>query len=149
MPQRTLSFEEFGEVLERLGAVAGSSVAIGVTDAETGRLARLLEFGSIAGQRPWPRPGPRTVFAVDPETGSQVVVSAQAPQGFIRVHAARIRDRLREELAQPADWLDAVALDAHLARSVRAAARKAIEILRAAAPQHSGRLRESLTVLNE
>jgi len=149
MPQRTFSFEEFGEVLERLGAVAGSSSAIGVTDAETSQLARLLEYGSIAGQRPWPRPGPRTVFAVDPETGAQVVVSAQAPQGFIRVHAARLRDRLREELAQPADWLDAESLDTHLARSVSEAARAALEVLRAAAPQHSGRLPESLTVLNE
>jgi hypothetical protein len=149
MPQRTFTFEEFGGLLEKMEAAAGSSIAIGVTDAETGRLARLLEFGSIAGQRPWPRPGPGTVFAVDPETGAQVVVSAQAPQGFIRVHAARFRDRLREVLAQPADWLDKETLDAHLSRSVSEAARAALEMLRAAAPQHSGRLRESLTVLNE
>lgn len=147
MPGRTLTFDELGQMLEELAQVSGKRAAIGVTDTDAARYARALEYGSIAGSPPWPHPGPRTVLAVDPETGVQVVVSVQAPQGFIRMRIPQFVESLRQQLSQPADWLDAGAVASHIEKAVLGVARTAAEDLRAGAPHDSGRVRESLTVV--
>lgn len=146
---REFSFEEFDELLEALSAAQGASAEVAVNDPEAARYARVLEYGSRAGQPPWLRPGPRTVLATDPETGATVVMSAQAPQGFIRIRAAGFLNQLKDELAQPADWLELDAVEEHLTRAVDAAARAALEELRSAVPRDTGRLSDSLIIARE
>lgn len=149
MSPQTLTFADLQQRFEQLGAVAALGLAIGVADPEVAQYARVLEYGSVVGQRPWPHPGARTVLAVDPETGMQVVVSAQAPQGFIRVQAAAFAELLHSRLAGAADWLNAEQVNTHLATSVRQAAEAVLERLRAAAPDRSGRLQQSLEILTD
>lgn len=147
MAERSLTLDDLQERLEEIAGIAKARAAIGVTDPEAAAYVRALEYGSITGQPPWPHPGPRTLLAVDPESGAQVVVSAQAPQGFIRVRAPGFLDRLLAELSQPADWLDAETVQAHVQQAVQRAALMALEELRTAAPHDSGRLSESLALL--
>jgi len=147
MSTQSLTFADLQQRFEQIASVASRGLAIGVTDPQVARYARALEYGSVVGQRPWPHPGARTVLTVDPETGTQVVVSAQAPQGFIRVQAAAFAEVLRSRLARTADWLDAEQVSEHVASSIREAARTALERLRVAAPDRSGRLQESLEIL--
>jgi hypothetical protein len=138
-----------GELLARFegaASVEGATFVLGTSDAQAGALARVLEYGSVAGQPPWPGPGPRTVLAVNPETGAQVVVSAQAPQGYIRVRVPHFVALLRGHLPGPIDWLDAAAMEAHVREAGRAAAADALETLRSGVPADSGRLRDSLTM---
>lgn len=149
MPAPRLSLDELGARFEKIASVAGRSAGIGVTDAQAAAYARVLEYGSITGQRPWPQPGERTVAAVDPDTGAQVVVSAQAPQGFIRVRAPEFLNQLREQISGQADWLDAKKLDKHFAAAVQSSAASALEEMRAAVPRESGHLAQSLTIVNE
>lgn len=144
-----MTFDELADRFAALAEIASRSAGIGVADPNVARYARVLEFGSIAGQPPWPAPGARTVLAIDPGTGAQVVVSAQAPQGFIRVRVPEFVEALRTRLAAPADWLDAVAAEDHLTRSLQDAAAQALESLRASVPRDSGRLAESLTLVTE
>lgn len=146
MPARKLTLEELGDRFESLASVADRSAGIGVADAQASSYVRALEFGSVAGQRPWPLPGERTVAAVDPDTGAQVVVSTQAPQGFIRVHAPEFMNQLRAAIAAPTDWLDAESLNGHFAAAVQSITARALEELRNAAPRDSGRLAQSLTL---
>jgi len=148
MPRRAMTLEEFAERLNELAELKSESTAIGVTDAEAAAYALVLEYGSIAGQRPWPHPGERTVAAVNPETGSVVVVSARAPQGFIRVRASQFLNELRHELAEPVDWLDPQALGQHLGRAGQAATTAALEQIRSALPRDSGRLARSLEIVD-
>lgn len=148
MPSEQLTFEELSSVFDALAEVAGARASIGVTDAEIGRYARLVEYGSVAGERPWPQPGPRTTLAVNPETGEEVIVSAQAQQGFIRANAAAILQNLTEELRRVANWLGASTLGPELELSVRNAAQQAVVLLRAAAPRDTGALGESLQVVD-
>ena len=148
MPTPRLSLDELGARFEKIASVAGRSAGIGVADSQAAAYARVLEYGSIAGQRPWPHPGERTVAAVDPETGAQVVVSAQAPQGFIRVRAPEFLNQLREAIAGPADWLDAKKLEQHFASSLQSATAHALEEMRTAVPRESGKLAQSLTIVN-
>lgn len=147
MPARTISLEKLGDRFDQLSSVGDRSAGIGVADAQAAVYARVLEYGSITGQRPWPRPSEHTVAAVNPETGAQVVVSAQAPQGFIRVRAPEFLNQLREAIAGPADWLDAQKLNQHFATALQAAAAQALEQMRAAVPRDSGRLAQSLTIV--
>jgi hypothetical protein len=147
MPE-PISLDELSDRFDAMSSLAGRSAYIGVTDHEVAAYARALEYGSVAGQHPWPYAGERTVAAVDPESGAQVVVSAQAPQGFIRVRAPEFLEQLREAIAGPADWLDAEELDRHFAAAVQAAAAQALETMRAVAPRDSGRLAQSLTIMN-
>jgi hypothetical protein len=148
MPARTLNLDELGRRFSEMASVSDRTAAIGVTDAETAAYARVLEYGSVAGQRPWPHPGERTVAAVDPETGSQVVVSAQAPQGFIRMRAPEFLDQLREAISGPANWLDADELNQHFASAIQSATAQALEQMRDTVPRDSGRLAQSLTLVN-
>lgn len=148
MPTRPLTFDELQQRFEQMTNVQAQSLAIGVTDAEVAQYARVLEFGSVVGRRPWPSPGERTVLAVDPETGAQVVVSARAAQGFVRVQAAAFAERLRGGLAAPANWLDSEQVSALVAQTVRQASQAALERLRTAAPETSGRLAQSLEILS-
>lgn len=149
MPAHSISFEELAKRLEAVAEVAGAQGAISVLDPQVARYARVLEYGSVAGQRPWPRPGPRTTLAVDPESGAQVVVSVQAPQGFIRSQAPQFASLLAEELRAPADWLDAEAVSSHVARAMGQSLARAAEAVRAAVPRESGRLAESIEVLSQ
>ncbi len=149
MPQQQLSLEEFAAQLHRLASLRPKRVGIGVTDPEVAAYARIFEYGSIAGHRPWPHPGEQTVTAVDPETGAQVVVSAQAPHGFIRVHVPAFRDRLQQEIKGSADWLDPDGLETHFTAALEAAATKTLEEIRAELPQRWNRLRQSLEIMKE
>jgi hypothetical protein len=144
-----MTFDELTNRFAALAEITAKAAAISVGDSGAARYARVLEYGSIAGQPPWPRPGTRTVLAVHPETGAQVVVSVQAPQGFIRVRAPEFLSALRNAMAQPADWLNAAVIDEHLTRSVNDAAAEALETLRRSTPRDSGRLAESLTLIKE
>jgi hypothetical protein len=142
-----LSLEQFAERLDALAEISSVEIFIAVADAKAARYARALEFGSVSGEKPWPAPGPRTVTAVNPDTGEQVVVSAQAPQGFVRVRAAEFRSALVDEMLRAADWLDAAALNAHLADALRRSAAAALDELRRAAPRNSGRFAASLALV--
>jgi len=148
MPAPRLSLDELGARFDEVASLVNRTAAIGATDAQAAAYARVLEYGSIAGQRPWPHPGERTVAAVNPETGAQVVVSARAPQGFIRVRAPEFLNRLREMIAGPANWLDAQKLDQHFAAALQSASRQALEEMRSAVPRESGQLAQSLTIVN-
>ncbi len=149
MPAKTLTLEELQQRLASLADVAGAQTAIGVRDSEVAAYARVLEFGSIAGQPPWPAPGPRATLAVDPETGAQVVVSTQAPQGFIRVQAPQFAVVIANELGVGVNWLDSAAVQSHIAEAAKRSAQDVLQRLRTAAPRASGRLAESLDVLSE
>lgn len=142
-----MTLEQLQNLLAQMSRVVGAGAGISVRDAQTARVARVLEFGSVAGHAPWPHPGKRTVLAIDPETGTQVVVSAQAPQGFIRAQAAGFLDNLRAGLSQPANWLDAADAQERLDQAMRTAAEGAVARMRAAAPRDSGRFAESLQVV--
>lgn len=146
MARLKLTLAELLARFQSAAAVAGASAALGTDDVETGAYARVLEYGSITGKQPWPRPGARTVLAVDPETGAQVVVSAQAPAGYIRVRAPHFAALLGERLPGAVDWLDGAAIEQQIRAAVRTAAAEALQQLRAAAPVASGRLRESLVM---
>lgn len=149
MPVPTLSLDELGARFDEIASLVNRTAAIGVTDTQAAAYARVLEYGSITGQRPWPHAGERTVAAVDPDTGAQVVVSAQAPQGFIRVRAPEFLNRLREMVAGPANWLDAQKLDQHFATALHSASKQALEEMRSTVPRESGQLARSLTIVNE
>jgi hypothetical protein len=142
-----ISLEELSDRFDAMTSLASRSAAIGVTDTDAAAYARVLEYGSVAGQRPWPRPRERTIAAVDPETGTHVVVSAQAPQGFIRVHAPEFLEKLREALSGVANWLDADELDRHFSAAVQASAEQTLDSLRGAVPRDSGRLEQSLIIV--
>ena len=148
MARRTLTLSELPALLDAMGQVTGRSASIGVTDPAVGRYARVLEYGSIAGQKPWPQPGAKTVLARNPDTGAAVVVTAQAPQGYIRVNAPTFLLELNNRIAGSADWLDPEETADHLERATAAAAAAALNRLRQLIPQESGRLRESLRVLD-
>ena len=145
----TISLDELGDRFERIASVANRTASIGVTNAKAAAYARVLEYGSIAGQRPWPNPGERTVAAVNPETGARVVVSAQAPQGYIRVRAPEFLNQLREAIAGPANWMDAQELNQHFAAALQSASAQTLETMRAAAPRDSGQLAQSLILVSE
>ncbi len=149
MPVPTLSLDELGARFDEIASLVNRTAAIGVTDTRAAAYARVLEYGSITGQRPWPHTGERTVAAVDPDTGAQVVVSAQAPQGFIRVRAPEFLNRLREMVGGPANWLDAQKLDQHFATALHSASKQALEEMRSTVPRESGQLARSLTIVNE
>jgi hypothetical protein len=149
MPARIMTLEELGDRFDALASLADRSAGIGVSDAQAASYVRALEFGSVAGERPWPQPGEHTVAAVDPETGAQVVVSTQAPQGFIRVHAPEFMNQLRSAIAAPTDWLDADSLNGHFAAAVQSITARALEEMRAAVPRDSGRVAQSLTVISK
>jgi hypothetical protein len=146
MPEESITLDELGAAFESLAKLASRHAAIGIADAEVAQYARAVEYGSVAGQRPWPSPGPRTTLAVDPEGGEQVVVALAAPHGFVRMNTGAIAGALTEELQAPADWLDGEAVAQHLGDVVRRAALRSLERLRQAAPRDTGRLAESLQI---
>jgi len=148
MARRTLTLSELPALLDAMGQVTARYVSIGVTDPAVARYARVLEYGSIAGQKPWPQPGEKTVLAQNPDTGAAVVVTAQAPQGYIRVNAPAFLRELNNRIADPADWLDPGETADHLERATAAATAAALNRLRQLIPQESGRLRESLRVFD-
>ncbi|MCL6566111.1 MAG: hypothetical protein K6U09_06780 [Acidobacteriia bacterium] len=149
MSRETVALAGLAELFARLAELNGSSAALGTRDPEAGVILRVLEYGSPAGLRPWPQPGPRTTRAIDPETGQEVVVSAQAPQGFVRVQAADFARLLIEQLGRPTDWLRPEAVQAHLDQAISTAAGQALERLAAHLPDATGRLQGSLAVLDE
>ena len=68
---------------------------------------------------------------------------------LLRVGAPEFLDGLRKVIAGPADWLDADALDRHLASAVQTAAAKTLEKMRVSVPRDSGRLAQSLAIGKE
>ena len=128
MPDRLITFDELDERLQAFAKANNAHIEVGVRDPEVGRYARVLEYGSVAGQPPWPRPGARTTLAIDPESGTRVVVSLQAPQGFIRAQAPRIASLVQEELSASADWLNVDMVNAHIARAIRSSAVRAADM---------------------
>jgi hypothetical protein len=149
MPVPALSLDELAVRFDKIASLVDRTAAIGVEDAQAAAYARVLEYGSVAGQRPWPHPGEHTVAAVNPETGAQVIVSAMAPQGFIRVRAPEFLNQLREIIAGPTNWLDAQKLAQHFDAALQTASGQALEEMRSAVPRESGRLAQSLTIVNE
>lgn len=149
MRAATISLDELGDRFEAIASVTNRTASIGVTNAKAAAYARVLEYGSIAGQRPWPNPGERTVAVVNPETGARVVVSARAPQGFIRVRAPEFLNQLREAIAGPANWMDAQELDQHFATALQSASAHTLEKMRAAVPRESGQFAQSLIIVSE
>lgn len=147
MPAYRFTLGELHQRFESMASLAAARATIGIRDPEVAAYARALEYGSLAGQRPWPSPGPRTTLAIDPETGAHVVVSAQAPQGFVRVQAPAFADVVVHELTVPADWLNAGAAQSHIAGALRRAAQDVLQRLQEAVP-NSGRLAENLQVLD-
>ncbi|MGH8650240.1 MAG: hypothetical protein ACREUP_13210 [Burkholderiales bacterium] len=148
MAKRVLTLNELPGVLGAMENVTGKAVSIGIADPELARLARVLEYGSIAGQKPWPCPGEKTVLAEDPITGTTVVVSAQAPSGFIRVAAPAILRDLRNHIAGTGDWLDPEGVNQRSDATVAMAAKIGLNRIRQLIPQKSGQLRDSLQVLD-
>ena len=148
MAERTLTLNELPDLLDAMGQVTGKEVRIGIGDPTVSRYVRALEYGSIEGQKPWPHPGPKTVLARDPGTGAAVVVTAQAPQGFIRVNVSAFFQELSNRVAGPTDWLDPGETTKHVAGACEAAAQAALERLRQAIPAERGRVRESLRVVD-
>lgn len=149
MPKRAMTFDELAARFEALASVPSATAALGIADQEVAAYARVLEYGSIVEQPPWPTPGARTTLAVDPESGARVVVSLQAPHGFIRAQAPQFPALIARALAAPADWLDADAVQSHIARALRDASQAALERIRSAAPRDSGRLAQSLQALTD
>jgi len=149
MPRAEFTLGSLADRFAALESARPASLGIGAADAQAAAIARVLEFGSVAGRRPWPHPGPRTVVAVDPETGASVVVSAQAPGGFIRVQARVAIEELVRELTTQAEWLDRGEIESHLSASVARAAGAMLARIRAAAPRDSGRLAASLHVVTQ
>ncbi|MCL6480312.1 MAG: hypothetical protein K6U02_01160 [Firmicutes bacterium] len=149
MPAEIFSPDDLAERFARLATLTGRSIALGTRDAEAGILLRVLEYGSLVGHRPWPQPGRRTTRAIDPETGREVVVSAQAPQGFVRVQAADFARLLVEQLGRPTNWFHPEAVQALLDTAVHTAATEALERLAARLPEATGRLQNSLAILGE
>ena len=149
MPSPALTLSDLTKRFEELAGALPSATSIGVTDSEVSRYARAIEFGSLFGERPWPHPGPRTTLAVDPGSGAQVVVSAEAPHGFIRVQASSLVEVLRDGMSGPANWLNADDVNARISAAVRQAGEAALEHLRAALPDRFARLKQSLAVLAE
>lgn len=147
MPASRLTLAEFAARLENLARLPGASVRIGTRDARAAQLLRLFEYGSAAGELPWPRPGPRTTEAVDPETGVRVIVALSAPQGFIRVRAPQFLDALRRSLGSPLTSLEAEAVAGRLAEAVDSAAAEVLAALRGALPDELDPLAASLEVL--
>lgn len=149
MAFETLTLAELEQRLAALESIPSRSAAIGVNEPAVAAYVRVVEFGSLAGQRPWPSPGPRTTLAFDPKTGQRVVVTLQAPQGFIRVRAAGFLNQLRAALRAPANWLNGGEVTSLLEEAVQSAARTALDEVRSAAPQDSSRLRGSLVLVDE
>lgn len=148
MPAHKFTLGELHQRFNSMASVAGARAAIGIRDPEVAAYARAIEYGSLTGQRPWPSPGPRTTLAIDPETGAHVVVSAQAPQGFVRIQAPAFASVVANELKVPADWLNAGATQSHIADALQRAAQNVLQRLQEAVPRSSGRLAESLQVLD-
>lgn len=146
MPNRNLNLDDLADAFAALEDVAPATAGIGVADPQVAQYARALEYGSVAGEPPWPHPGPRTTLAVNPETGEGVVVSLQAPNGFVRTQAAAIAAALVEQLAEPTNWLEPRAAQQHIQQSVSEAARRALELVRTSAPRDAGKLSESLQI---
>lgn len=149
MSRETIPLAGLAELFARLAELNGRSAAIGTRDPEAGIILRVLEYGSLIGHRPWPQPGPRTTRAIDPETGNEVVVSAQAPQGFVRVQAADFARLLSEQLGRPTNWLRPEAVQARLDEAVSNAAEQTLERLATRLLNASGRLQSSLAILDE
>jgi hypothetical protein len=148
MAAHKFTLGELHQRFESMASVAGARAAIGIRDPEVAAYGRALEYGSLAGQRPWPAPGPRTTLAVDPETGARVVLSAQAPQGFVRVQAAAFADAVSHGLKVPKDWLNAGAAQSCIADAIQRAAQDVLQRLQEVVPKDSGRLAENLQVLD-
>ena len=148
MAVRQLSLTELPRLLGNMERVTEKTVYIGTPNPELARVSRLLEYGSIVGQKPWPRPGQKTVLAQDPTTGATVVVSAQAPRGFIRVTAPGILRELSGRIGGVSDWLDPAKINRHAEATVTEAAKSGLDRVRQLIPQESGQLRDSLQVLN-
>lgn len=146
MPNRTINLVDLADAFAAIEDVAPATAGIGVADPQVARYARALEYGSVAGEQPWPHPGPGTTRAVNPETGEEVVVSLQAPNGFVRTQAAAIAAALVAHLAETANWLEPRAAQQHIEESVNEAARRGLELVRTSAPRDSGKLIESLQI---
>jgi hypothetical protein len=148
MPRTVLTLDELSATMRQLESVRGTAAGIGTTDPALAAYARVVEYGSVAGQPPWPQPGPRTTLAVNAESGQRVVVSAQAPQGYLRMHIAPMVESLAEELRRPVNWLDAAAAETQLVSAAMTAARRGVELARASVAHDSGRLAASLQAIS-
>ena len=143
-----MTLDEFQARLERLSELKASQITIGTTDSEAGKIIRALEFGSVAGQKPWPHPGPRTSLAVNPETGAQIVVSQQMPRGLIRVRKDNFLAQLMKFLTAGDSWLDGAETQTLLEQSVRDTGGIALAEVRNALSRTSPKVRDALALSN-
>ncbi len=144
-----MTLEELQGRFDRMANLKRAAVSIEATNADTGKVIRVLEFGSVSGQSPWPHPGPKTVLAVNPDTGAQIVVSAKMPTGFVRMQAKSFVSQLKNTLAGGNDWLDATTTNEHLDRALEAAGNSTLAALRHLLSQTSSRIRDALRVNTE
>lgn len=147
MPRAAFTLDSLAQRFASMQSLRPASIGIGAADAQAAAIARALEFGSVPGRQPWPHPGPRTVLAVDPETGASLVASAQAPAGFIRVQARGAIEHLVRELTEQIEWLDGDEIESHLSASVARTAQSTLARIRAAVPRDSGQLAAALQLV--
>ena len=92
-------FSKFADKMRQMGASLADHQDIVGTIYNDVNYIWALEYGSHLGKRPWPNPGPKTEFGIDPLEGKIKVVSTQ---GFamLRGNEEKAEKVLSQELAQ-------------------------------------------------
>ena len=131
--------EKFAKEVDSIGEVRGGIASEG----EAAGYALVWEWGNVRQTKK----GPKTVMGVNPE-GERVWLSIQAPFGYIRINTPQFLDALDQALAAVSfRSLTAAAMREEIERASLKAATKIYLILQQVAPEDSGALKESFTIL--
>jgi len=132
-------FERFVEDVDNIGQVSGGIASVGAAAV----YALVWEWGNARQTKK----GPKTVMGVNPD-GERVWLSIQAPEGYIRINTPQFLDALDKALASVSfRTLTAKAIRAEIEKANLVASQKIVMILQQTAPEDSGDLRESFTIL--